>query len=297
MFLDYLSYLFLIFPILFFLFWLICYISNRSLKKNGVEVEAIVKDIKEIRDSNNYLIEKEVYVEFYYNGHKKLQLYDASNQQIGDKIVCIYDAKNNYISRKKANNSNKKGSKAYHILLLISIFLILFFILMKYLSSVPMEENFIINFSVYLFENHGKSVAIILTILETFVVPLPFIIVGIILYKRSKVNDKYIKINGIVKDILKRTSSNSDGISKDVYSPIFEFNYNGQNMTYTNPTYRAPLKYKIGDNVILFMDSSNGKIIEEKEAKSNRTLGILLIIIPILFSLFEIISMILESLK
>ena len=65
-------------------------------------------------------------------------------------------------------------------------------------------------------------------------------------------------------------------------------------MTYTNSSYSSNLKYKVGDNVTLFMDQSTGKIIEKKESNSNRTIGILLIVIPILVILIEIIFGILK---
>ena len=280
------DYLFLIFSIFLFLLWLIFFLNDRNLNKNGVKVFVTVKDIKDRRDKNNYLIGKDVIVDFEYNGHRKLQLYDNQNVKLGDKIKCIYDVKNNYLSR-------IKQSKVHYGLLISAIFMILVFILVEYSKSVSMEENIINKFFVDMAENHNTGFAMVVTIF-TLLPPIPFIIVGIYFYKKSKVNDNYIKINGIVKDILKHNHLYSDGSSRDVYAPVFEFNYNGQTMTYSNPFYTSNLNYKIGDNVILFMDSSTGKIIEKKESKSNKKLGILLIVIPILYILIEIIFAILK---
>ena len=132
------EYLVLIVPILFFVFWLIGFLNDRSLKKNGIEVEVMVKDIKENRDKNNYLLGKEIYVEFEYNGHKELQLYDYPNAIIGEKITCIYDVKRNYLSR-------KQSSKLYHICLFISILSFIFFIVFEKLWNSPVDDNFVIS--------------------------------------------------------------------------------------------------------------------------------------------------------
>ena len=274
------EYLFIIVPILFFAFWLIGFLNDRSLKKNGIEVEVMVKDIKENRDKNNYLLGKEIYVEFEYNGHKEMQLYDSPNAKIGDKITCIYDVKRNFLSRKKA-------SKFYHICLFISIFLLIFFLAFEKLWNSLVDNNFVVNNFVKASENDQISITIlIIGICFGLLIFALLLASAIYYYKKSRISNDYLKLNGVVKDILKRNKFDSDGTPREVYSPIFEFNYNGETKTYTSSIYSFPSRYKIGEQEIIYYNPKKDECIGEKQRKSVGKWGIIIIIVIVL-SLLE----------
>lgn len=257
------DYLFLFFPLLFFFGWLFCFIPDKSRRKNGIMVEAIVKSIEETRDEENYLINKYIIVELDYNGHKELPIYNnCLDVKIGDKITCIYDPVKNTAIRQAPNAFAKKNSKIYFILLVISIFLTIHFAIFKYLTSFPIEENPIVKFSMYIMKYHNTLAAIVLFGL-TILFPLIFLIIALIAYKKTKIKNKYVKVYGTVKDIIKIERIPPHGKKYYLYTPVLEFNYNNQTITYESNVY-GPGKYKIGEVVRLYIDPTTNKVIEKK---------------------------------
>ena len=249
----------------------------KSIKKNGVEVIATISSIKRVkkRDKNEAVYDDsiEIKCKFEYQGKHELVLrynykLDPSKLKQGDKIACVYDPKNDWLSTR--DNINASG-----IFLILPIFIITFIVLLGQIDSQVFDEKIIKIFGV-LFATNDIMLIIAFIIWE---------LLAYRLYDRSYAQGKYIKLNGRVTDIhIDYHSGGSDNIGVDLYAPEVSFKYEGKKIERVISRWSSHNKYKRGQEVIVYYNPETDAVY----ARGNNTFAItmmimgLLLLIPII---------------
>ena len=288
----------LLIPILLLIIWLICFIEDKKIKKNGIKVEGIIKSIDEIKNKKNLTTDTIVNIQFEYNGTKELKLNgitikttNGKNELIlngtvknkGDKVECIYDTKRNLLF-------SQNNSSFYHIILIFAIIIAIPIIFTNYILSPSDTNDIITKIFMKLAEGNNYYIELLIIILIVFILPMPFLIIGLYIIKKSRYDKEYQKVNATVKSVLK-ASHKADNYETNLYCTVFEYEYNNQKMIYSTHEFTTDEQYKIGDKTKLFINKKTGEASEKiDENNSYKGIGIMLIVIYIIIVLSQLIT-------
>ena len=245
----------------------ILFISNKLMKKKGIKINAIITNIVEVekRSDDDYLINKyySCDCEFDYNGlqRKKITIsseYADKIKEIGTKVNCIYFPKKDKIilNQPLVNNVELNYKRILIVFLIVN--------LISFLNTCIL--------GIFKFE-----LLSILSFCDNLFISIFFVMIGYRFYKDSKITNKFLKLNATVKDIFVIYGGEST-----TYGPILEFNYNGKNIIKKSNKSTSSIKYKKGDNIIVYYNPETDKYIISNFIKSDKMFGIFFMILGIL---------------